>query len=65
MERRHIKHTLSFPVRLEREANLLTRRAHTMPASPEQAEMLRKARQLRVAIDINEWLASPGLQAPV
>ena len=65
MDRRHIKHTLSFPVRLEQEANLLRRRADTMPVSPERAEMLRKARQLRVAIDINEWLSSPGLQAPV
>ena len=64
MQRRHIKHVLSFPARLEQEARSLTYRAHTLQPGREREKMLRKALQLQVAVDINEWLSSPGLQAP-
>jgi hypothetical protein len=64
MQRRHVKHILSFPIRLEQEAKSLTYRAHRLQPGREREKMLRKARQLEVAVDINEWLSSPGLQAP-
>jgi hypothetical protein len=64
MQRRPIKYVLSFPVRLEQEAKSLTYRAHKLQPGRERDKMLSKARQLEVAVDINEWLSSPGLQAP-
>jgi hypothetical protein len=31
---------------------------------PARDKLLRKLRQLDVAVNINEWLSSPGLRAP-
>jgi hypothetical protein len=64
MQRRHVKHILSFPVRLEQDAKSLTYRAHKLQPGNEREKMLRKARQLEAAVDINEWLSSSGLQSP-
>jgi hypothetical protein len=64
MQRRHVKHILSFPVRLEQETKSLTYRAHTLQPGREREKMLRKARQFQIAVDINEWLSYRGLQTP-
>ena len=36
-----------------------------MPAGIRRAELLRKARQIDVAGEVNKWLTSPGLSAPL
>jgi hypothetical protein len=35
-----------------------------LPQGPVRDQVLRKIRQLETASHINEWLTSPGLQAP-
>ena len=39
-------------------------KASVLPPGFEQQELLRKARQADTAAHMNEWLNSPGLQAP-
>jgi len=38
--------------------------AEGLPHGPEREALMRKARQLETALHINEWVTSPGLQAP-
>jgi len=38
--------------------------AEKLPHGKERDALARKARQLHTASQINEWLASPGLQPP-
>jgi hypothetical protein len=38
--------------------------AEQLPQGPEREALMRKARQLDTASHINEWISSPGLQAP-
>lgn len=54
----------SFGYRLAQEAINLRKQAEGMPISIRRDELLRKARQIVVAIEINEWVTSPGLRAP-
>ena len=63
--RQHFKpSSTSFECRLEREATSLRKQAEGMPSSIRRDELLRKARQIDVAIEVNEWVSSPGQQAP-
>jgi hypothetical protein len=64
MERRRIKHKLSFEERLANQARQLREQAKTLPPGVEREELLRKARQTETASHMNEWLSSPGLQPP-
>jgi hypothetical protein len=64
MQRRRFKHILTFPERLDQEAERLRTKAGKLPPSTERDELLRKARQVDTASHINEWLTSPGLQPP-
>lgn len=64
MQRRRFKHILSFPDRLSREAERLREEADKCPPGQEREALLRKADQADAALHINEWLTSPGLQAP-
>jgi hypothetical protein len=64
MERRHMKHSLPFPARLEKEAKELIASARDMRGGAARDKILMKARQLKTAIDMNDWLSSPGLRAP-
>jgi hypothetical protein len=50
--------------RLAHEADRLRQQARTLPAGKKRDALLRKARQLDTASHIDEWLSSPGLQAP-
>ncbi|MFK4491820.1 hypothetical protein ABIA45_006898 [Bradyrhizobium sp. USDA 336] len=50
--------------RLAQEAINLRLQAEGMPVGVRRTELLRKARQIDVAGEINNWLSSPGLQAP-
>jgi hypothetical protein len=64
MQRRRFENTLSFPDRLDQEADRLRAEAAKLPHGAERDALLRKARQVRTASHVNEWLSSPGLQAP-
>ena len=59
-----LQQSSTFGHRLAQEAINLRNQAEGMPNSIRRDELLRKARQVDVAVDINEWLSSPGLRAP-
>jgi hypothetical protein len=50
--------------RLMLDANRLKDEAHKLPHGPLRDAMIRKARQSETAAHIDQWLSSPGLQAP-
>jgi hypothetical protein len=64
MERRRIKHEVSFEGRLANQAKRLRDQAKTLPPGIERDDLLRRARQAETASHINEWLTSPGLALP-
>ena len=64
MQRRRFKHVLSFPDRLANESERLGEEAEKLPHGPEREILLRKARQADIALHVDEWLSSPGLQPP-
>ena len=54
------RQSLTFDYRLAQEAINLRLQANGMPAGVRRAELLRKARQIDVAGELNKWLTSPG-----
>ena len=64
LRRRFSPSSATFEFRLTQEAIYLRKQAAGMPLSSRRSELLRKADQMDVAIEINEWLTSPGLRAP-
>jgi hypothetical protein len=50
--------------RLMLEAMRLKNEANELPPGPLRDARIRKARQAVTACHVNEWLSSPGLQAP-
>ena len=62
--RRSPVQSLTFEYRLAQEAINLRLQANGMPAGVRRTELLRKASQIDVAGEINNWLSSPGLQPP-
>jgi hypothetical protein len=38
--------------------------AERLPYGQERETLERKARQLKIAIQLNQWISSPGLQPP-
>jgi hypothetical protein len=54
----------TFEFRLAQEAVNLRLQAKEMPLGVRRTELLRKARQIDVAGEVNKWLTSPGLQPP-
>jgi hypothetical protein len=50
--------------RLMLEANRLKDEAHKLPHGPPRDALIRKARQNETAAHIDQWLSSPGRQAP-
>jgi hypothetical protein len=61
--RRHPTHTATFQERLADQARQLREPAKKTPGL-ECDQLMRKARQAETASHIDEWLSSPGLQAP-
>jgi hypothetical protein len=49
---------------MAREAIHLREKAETLPWGAERDDLLRKARRLEVASQLDTWLASPGLRSP-
>ena len=58
------RQSLTFEYRLAQEAINLRLQAKGMPLCVRRTELLRKARQIDVAGELNKWLTSPGLQPP-
>jgi hypothetical protein len=56
--------TCTFEFRLAQEAISLRKQADGMPLSIRRDELLRKARQMDAASQVNKWLTSPGMRAP-
>jgi predicted RNase H-related nuclease YkuK (DUF458 family) len=64
MLRRRVKHTQSLETRLSEEAKSLREKAKKLPPGPEQASLLRKARETEMVAQMTGWITSPGLQPP-
>lgn len=65
MERRRIKHKLSFEERMAEEAERFRKAAEEQPAGSTARELLlRRSRQAETASHMSDWLRSPGLQPP-
>jgi hypothetical protein len=61
-DRRNFKGT--FKDRLASFAKDIRDKASLLPPGMEQDDLLRKARQTDIALQMDEWLSSPGLQPP-
>jgi hypothetical protein len=55
---------LSLNNRLLLYATRLIAEAESLPDGPERDALIRKARQTETAAHFDEWLSSPGVQAP-
>jgi len=60
-----LKQLPKLEYRLSQEASNLRKQAEGMREGICRDELLRKANQMDVAIQVNNWLTSPGLRAPV
>ncbi len=57
-------HAQTFQERLAEQKARLEKKASQLNPGPERDDLLKKAKQIDTATHINEWLNSPGLQAP-
>jgi len=55
---------LSFNERLAAQAKLLKEEAQSLPPGRARDALLRRVRQIEATVKVNDWLSSPGLQAP-
>jgi hypothetical protein len=62
--RRRVKQTRSLEERLAEQAAQFKELASQLPAGAERESLLRRARLAETCAHINDWLTSPGLQAP-
>jgi hypothetical protein len=60
-----LKQLPKLEYRLSQEASNLRKQAEGMREGVCRDELLRKANQMDVAIQLNNWLTSPGLRASV
>ena len=65
LKRRRFKQLLSLKERLEQEAARIRAQAEQLPSGPERDKLMRKAREAESATHVDEWLSSPGVQAPL
>ena len=56
--------TLPLNERLALEAMSLREKAEKLSAGAERDDLLKKARRLEVATQLDKWLSSPGLKSP-
>lgn len=65
-QRRQFTQTKTFQERLAEEAQMCREAAEKLPPGSHARELLlRRVRQAETASHINDWLTSPGLQAPM
>ncbi len=62
--RRRFKQTVSLGDRLTEEAQRLRNQAKGVQPGIKRDRLIRRARQLETAANVNEWIASPGLAPP-
>ncbi len=62
--RRRLKQQFTLQDRLASWAKQVMATAHTLPPGPQRDAMLKKARQADVAVHLDDWAKSPGLQPP-
>jgi hypothetical protein len=65
MERRHFKQTQTLGQRLADEVKRLREEARSLPPGRRREILLRRVRQDEAAIQIDAWISSPGLRAPI
>jgi hypothetical protein len=63
-QRRSFKQSAPLDQRLDEQAKLLRKEAKGTPPGVEREKLIRQARQAETAAHIQQWLTSPGLQAP-
>lgn len=63
-QRRRLKHSFTFQERLAQEAARAKLEADTLPTGAQRDLMLKKARQAETALQMTQWLSSPGLRPP-
>jgi hypothetical protein len=63
-KRNRRKNSVPFDERLQKAASEAREAAQRLPQGQEREALLKKARQVETAADLNEWLTSPGLQSP-
>jgi hypothetical protein len=64
-KRRRFTQTSTLEERLAEATAQLREQAEALTPSLARDNVLRRIRQNETAIHINEWLASPGLKAPI
>ena len=62
---RRFKQLLPLAQRLVEEAQPLRKEASDTPPGVERQRLIQRARQAETAYQINEWITSPGLRAPI
>jgi hypothetical protein len=62
-ERRRFKQTSPLEKRLAEQAKRLREEAKARPAGAQREELLRRARQAEIGVQMTEWLTPPGLRA--
>jgi hypothetical protein len=55
---------LPFDQRLMQETLRIQEQVKSTPPGRKRELLVRKARQLKTALHVNEWLSSPGLKTP-
>jgi hypothetical protein len=63
-KRNRRKNATSTTERLMEAAGRARAEARDLPPGPAQRELLRRAREAETTAHLNDWLTSPGLQAP-
>jgi hypothetical protein len=64
LQRRHFKQTASLNQRLTERAEQLRKEAQGTPPGVARDKLTRQAREAETASHLQEWLTSPGQQAP-
>ena len=62
--RRRVKHITSFEARLLQHAQQVREAAHLLPPGKKREMLLRQARASEMAVQIDQWISSPGLRPP-
>ena len=64
MQRRRFQQSAPLEQRLMEQAERLRKEANGTPPGVEREKLIQQARQAETACHIQDWLGSPGLQAP-
>lgn len=63
-KRRRFKQQLTLQDRLAAWSKEVIEQAAKLPPGPERDALIKKARQADVAVHLDDWAKSPGLQPP-